>query len=550
MNKIVSLFTSQTKRADVLDNGIFDMRETRFARFAALHEDGTCYIGEGFRNKNEYADELRKHQKSGKLPDFDIQHVMRPLKEIDELYKGRSRDMKRATSESRIGSGKRRFLTLIDQAAKARASDIRLFVHDSFTDPGLKIADREVKAGYNWTAEEGEQAILALWGVQDDGSGGVTPQKGDSYSFSVSPQDRFPLPANVVKLRCELTGMETETGTGQFLTARVFYKNDPRTKSLDALGHDQLVLDAFTRASAVLRGATILGGETGDGKSTTLVRFLELVSDAHKNQILIATVEDPVEMTIDRSRVKQEALKSKGTDAEISAEYHKKIRSFKRQNPAAAMFSEVRDGTAAREMLRIPQSGHGLFTTIHVDNAPRIPFAMINEGVPPEIVGQEGLLRLLVKQTLARRLCDHCKTPLGDASLTDRQQLILEPIMDRAEDVFLSNSEGCAQCTPEDMDEAAKTAWAGVSRTFAVAEFIESDAEFARHIRANDYSGARAHWLAPTTEGGLGGISLEAKLTELVLMGQLDPFDCLDRKGDLSLRLTEGQRAQIIWRHS
>ena len=549
MSKIVSLFTGQTKRAAVLDNGIFDMRETPFARFAALHEDGRCFIGEGFRNKNEYADELRKHQKSGRLPHLDIRHVVRPLEEIAELYKAQSRDMKRATSESRIGSGKRRFLTLIEQAAKARASDIRLSVHDSYTDPGLKIADREVKAGYNWTAEEGEQAITALWGVQDDGSGGVTPQKGDSYSFSVSPKDSFPLPANVVKLRCELTGMETETGTGQFLTARVFYKNDPQTKSLEALGHDQLVLDAFTRASAVLRGATILGGETGDGKSTTLVRFLELLSDAHQNQILIATVEDPVEMTIDRDRVKQEALKGTGTEAEIAAEYHKKIRSFKRQNPATAMFSEVRDGTAAREMLRIPQSGHGLFTTIHVDNAPRIPFAMINEGVPPEIVGQEGLLRLLVKQTLARRLCDRCKAPLADAKLTERQNLILEPIMDRAEDVFLSNPEGCAHCLPDEMDEAAKQAWAGVVRTFAVAEFIEPDTEFARHIRANDYSAARTHWLTPTSEGGLGGICLEAKLTELVLLGQLDPFDCLNRKGELSIRLTKEQRAAVTWRH-
>ena len=549
MNKIVDLFSAKAKRAALLDNGIYDMRETRFARFAALHEDGTCFIGEGFRNKNEYANELRKHQKSGRLPDFELRHEVRTLEEIDVLYKCQTRDMERATNESRIGSGKRRLLALIKQAAKARASDIRLFVHDSYTDPGLKIADREVKAGYNWTAKEGEEAINALWGVQDDGSGGVTPQKGDSYSFSVSPKDSFPLPANVAKLRCELTGMETETGTGQFLTARVFYKNDPQTKSLDALGHDQLALEAFTRASAALRGAVILGGETGDGKSTTLVRFLELVSDAHNNQILIATVEDPVEMKIDRSRVKQEALKSKGTEAEITAEYHKKIRSFKRQNSAAAMFSEVRDGTAAREMLRIPQSGHGLFTTIHVDNAPRIPFAMINEGVPPEIVGQEGLLRLLVKQTLARRLCDHCKMPLVDAKLTERQKLILERVMEHAEDVFLSNPNGCAQCLPADMDEAAKQAWAGVVRTFAVAEFIEVDETFARHIRANDYSAARAHWLAPRSEGGLGGISLEAKLTELVLLGQLDPFDCLDRKGDLSARLTTEQRAQITWRH-
>ena len=139
--------------------------------------------------------------------------------------------------------------------------------------------------------------------------------------------------------------------------------------------------------------------------------------------------------------------------------------------------------------------------------------------------------------------------PLADAKLTERQKLILEPIMDCVDDVFLSNPDGCAHCLPADMDDAAKTAWAGVVRTFAVAEFIEADAAFARHIRANDYSAARAHWLTPTSEGGLGGICLESKLTELVLMGQLDPFDCLDRKGDLSQRLRAEQRAQITWRH-
>ncbi|MGB1180278.1 MAG: type II/IV secretion system protein, partial [Lentibacter algarum] len=54
-----------------------------------------------------------------------------------------------------------------------------------------------------------------------------------------------------------------------------------------------------------------------------------------------------------------------------------------------------------------------------------------------------------------------------------------------------------------------------------------------------------SHWLRPKNEGGMGGIEIEAKMTELVLQGQLDPFDALSKKGDLGKRLNPSQRLSL-----
>lgn len=132
------------------------MCEMWFVNFVVFYEDGICYIGEGFCNKNEYVDELCKYQKLGKLLDFEIQYVVWLFKEIDEFYKGCFCDMKCVISESCIGSGKWWFFMFIDQVVKVCVSDICFFVYDSFIDPGFKIVDCEVKVGYNWMVEEGE----------------------------------------------------------------------------------------------------------------------------------------------------------------------------------------------------------------------------------------------------------------------------------------------------------------------------------------------------------------------------------------------------------
>jgi len=149
-----------------------------------------------------------------------------------------------------------------------------------------------------------------------------------------------------------------------------------------------------------------------------------------------------------------------------------------------------------------------------------------------------------LKQTLVPILCDHCKLALSEQSFSEAQARALKPLEGAFADIYLRNCEGCEHCH-KDMSETGVKAWAGYQRLVAVGEVIEPDDAFNAYVRANDANGANAHWLRPKNEGGMGGIEIEAKMTELVLQGQLDPFDALSKKGDLSKRLNPSQRLSL-----
>jgi general secretion pathway protein E len=541
-----STLMGRPKRAALLDNGIYDMRAyPEFSGKAALHENGICYVARGYRHNSDFLGALGKYQKLGVLPPEAPRYEERDLPAIIELYEGshRSRGAS-ARREVDLTAGHRRLLRLIEQAADVQASDLRVIKHDTYTAVRLRVAGREISYGYNWTAEEGMHAILAAFDAQDGGGGEVTYSEHEFQSFSVSPSEKVPLPANVTKLRVQSSYHESDVSMGASMTARLFYKDTTETGSLEDLGLDEEVLSALERARRNLKGAVIIGGETGDGKSTTLVRALERVYDDYNGSLSLVTLEDPVEYRIRRDGVMQIPLKSAGGEVERTANYHKALRNFVRINPDIGMLGEIRDGAGGRELLQFVQSGHAVYSTLHVGKAIQILFRMIALGVPPEEISQTGIIRVLMKQTLVPILCDHCKLPYSGKSFTESEARALMPLEGSTTGVYFRNGEGCDHCK-KDMSEAGQKAWAGYQRLVAVGEVIEPDDAFNAFVRANDANGANAHWLKPKAEGGMGGIEIEAKMTDFVLQGQLDPFDALGKKGDLSKRLAPSQRLSL-----
>ena len=543
----MSFFSRIQKRANLLDNGIFDMRNTDFAGCAALHKSGLCYVAQGYRHDADFLTQLKTHQDKGLLPSV-TSYETRSLEQIAEFYEGSSRETERAAADDSKTSGERRLLRLITVAAAMKASDIRIIQHDTYTALRIRVAGRELDYGHNWTPEEGDVAISAAFAMQDDGSANVTRKEGEFQSFSLSPKEKFPLPRGVAKLRVQIGFLESDTKLGSFLVARIFYNDAKETGTLEDLGLDSKVLEALARVRDNLKGCVIIGRETGDGKSTTLVRALEQTYDDHEGKIAIVTLEDPVEYRIRRVGVVQIPLKSAGDDTFRTANYRKALRNFVRINPDLGMIAELGDGVAAREALQFASSGHGLYSTIHVDGANGILFRMASLGVPVEELCQTGIIRLLLKQTLVRILCDDCKISLNTVELTPARKRKLAPLNGSFDGIFLNNPDGCQTCRGNFKSEEGSAAWAGTTRLLAVAEFIEPDDTYNAFVRNLDANGARNHWLKPKSEGGLGGIELAQKTTEFVMQGQFDPFDCLLRKGDLTKRLNATQRADLGWK--
>ena len=539
LNRLTRIGKPQTR---VLENGIIDTGDAGFAAIAAIHESGTCYVADGYRYEDEFTAALMRYQDSGVLPDITSFKIA-PLDEVRAYYGAALAAGDGALGETTQTQGQRRLLDLISAAAKARASDVKIYKHDTKTFIRLKVAGREFNYGQPWTPEEGESAISFAFNALDKGTGESTEKDAEFQSFSISPKPPFPLPSNVIKLRVQKGFHESDTKLGTFLVCRLFYNEDKDTDRLEDLGFDAEITDALAEARANLHGCVIIGGETGDGKSTTLIRALEALYDRHDGNVSISTLEDPVEYRLNRPGVIQIPLQSVGDNAKRQGRYEAALRNFVRINPDVGMVSEIRDGAGGREALKFATSGHAIYTTVHVDSANGIPFRLMALGVPPAELAQSGVVRLLIKQTLAPLLCPDCKTPLAEACLSDLDRRLFAPILADKARIYLRNPEGCTACLGDTLNETGKLAWAGYQRQIAVGEMIAPDRVYFDHVLKKHFNGALAHWLTPKSKGGLGGVPIAAKLTELVLTGDLDPYDALRKHGDLAERMTDEQRA-------
>lgn len=397
---------------------------------------------------------------------------------------------------------------LFREAASFRTSDIKIIQTDDETQVRLNIAGQEIPSRHKLTLETGEQMIHYLFDGRDGKSGHANLLEGVFQSFSISPGHGIPLPENIAKVRGQAGYHETTDGSGHHMALRLFYSEDGTEMSLADLGFDPWLLAAMKKARDRMKGAVIIGGETGDGKSTTIMQNIRALHAEQEGKISIVTVEDPVEYRIKLDGVIQIAISSAGTAAERTASYRSALMHFVRINPHVGMVSEIRDMEAARQVLQFVESGHQIWSTIHINNATSILFRLIDMGIAPPELARPGSIQLLMKQVLIPLLCEHCADVHAEIPAWR-----------------VRKKDGCDFCRRGDSKEA-NMAWAGYQRLLAVGEFVQPDDDFLRGVQKNDSLSARAHWLKEPSKGGMGGVTVSEKLTSMCNEGLVDPRDC------------------------
>src|SRR5256714_11069190 len=111
------------------------------------------------------------------------------------------------------------------------------------------------------------------------------------------------------------------------------------------------------------RGLVLVTGPTGSGKSTTLAAMIDKINrETHQH---IITIEDPVEfLHAHKSCVVNQR--------ELHADTHSFSNSLKsalRQDPDVVLIGEMRDLETIESALRIAQTGHLTFGTLHTNSA-------------------------------------------------------------------------------------------------------------------------------------------------------------------------------------
>jgi len=130
-------------------------------------------------------------------------------------------------------------------------------------------------------------------------------------------------------------------------------------RSFEALGLPPVVEKLCERP----RGLVLVTGPTGCGKSTTLAAMIDKINREHNGHIL--TIEDPIEFLHNHKNciVNQREVNN-DTHSFASA-----LRVSMREDPDVVLIGEMRDLETVESALRIAETGHLTFATLHTNTA-------------------------------------------------------------------------------------------------------------------------------------------------------------------------------------
>ncbi len=161
----------------------------------------------------------------------------------------------------------------------------------------------------------------------------------------------------------------------------------------------------FDKAIKKPQGIIILTGPTGSGKSTTLIAALYQVIDPTVN---VLTVEEPVEYIIKGARQLKIGPKMSFEDS---------IRGILRHDPDIVLVGEMRDKITAETAIKLANTGHLVFSTLHTNDAPSAIARLYKMGIEPFLIAYA--INIIVAQRLIRTLCKVCKQPIGEEDWGD-----------------------------------------------------------------------------------------------------------------------------------
>ncbi|MDX1740689.1 MAG: GspE/PulE family protein, partial [Rhodothermales bacterium] len=154
-------------------------------------------------------------------------------------------------------------------------------------------------------------------------------------------------------------------------------------------------LERYKKAIHKPHGMIIMTGPTGSGKSTTLVAALQEVTRPDLNVI---TVEDPVEYVI--PSIRQIKLGPR-------LDMEQAMRSILRHDPDIVMVGEMRDRQTAELAIKLANTGHLTFSTLHTNDSASAVSRLYKMGIEPFLIAYA--INLIVAQRLLRKLCPDCK---------------------------------------------------------------------------------------------------------------------------------------------
>jgi twitching motility protein PilT len=143
------------------------------------------------------------------------------------------------------------------------------------------------------------------------------------------------------------------------------------------------------------RGLILVTGPTGSGKSTTLATMLDLINSSRHEHMI--TIEDPIEFIHPHK-------KCLVNQREVNSDTHSfanSLRAALREDPDVVLIGEMRDLETIEAALRIAETGHLTFGTLHTNSAA----STINRIIDVFPAHQQAQIRAQLSMVMEGILC-------------------------------------------------------------------------------------------------------------------------------------------------
>jgi twitching motility protein PilT len=143
------------------------------------------------------------------------------------------------------------------------------------------------------------------------------------------------------------------------------------------------------------RGLVLVTGPTGSGKSTTLAAMIDKINDERHEHIL--TIEDPIEFVHQHKG----CLVNQREVHQDTQGFANALRAALREDPDIVLIGELRDLETIESALRIAETGHLTFATLHTNSAAQT----INRIIDVFPAHQQGQIRTQLSLVLEGIVC-------------------------------------------------------------------------------------------------------------------------------------------------
>jgi twitching motility protein PilT len=201
------------------------------------------------------------------------------------------------------------------------------------------------------------------------------------------------------------------------------------------------------------RGLVLVTGPTGSGKSTTLAAMIDKINKERHDHIL--TIEDPIEFV----HKHQGCLVNQREVHSDTQSFTNALRAALREDPDIVLIGEMRDLETVESALKIAETGHLTFGTLHTNSTAQT----INRIIDIFPANQQGQIRTQLSLVLEGIVCQSLLPKIGGGRVVSLEIMIPTPAIrnlireDKIHQIYSSMQTGQEKVGMQTMNQSLAT---------------------------------------------------------------------------------------------